>query len=380
MATHKKTEKQFLLKDLLFNFAKVTRLAAEIKAVYPDFDSTGFTKKVVTAFPKQELMERLGGIREGLEIFLPSEYPKALAVILAALPPELDTKNTDDDFGEFIYAPYSYFVAKNGCTKKYLSVSLKALEEITKRFSAEAALRDFLNAFPDETLATAQKWAAHKNYHVRRLASEGTRPNLPWAKKVTIQPKSTLLILDLLHADTTRYVTRSVANHLNDLSKNNTALVVATLKRWQKEGRQTERELGYITKHALRTAVKRGDAAALQLLGFSVPQVAVSELRLERTKVKVGEAVAFSFSLTSTTSKVQTLLIDYLVHFKKANGTHSPKVFKLTNKKIAPGETIVFAKVHNLKPMTTRTLYSGAHLLEVQVNGQSFGTATFELG
>ena len=379
MASHKKTEKLFLLKDMLFNKEKVTRLALEIKTVYPRFDTAGFTKKVVTAFPEQELMERLGGIREGLEIFLPSNYKEALAIILAALPPELDTKNTDNDFGEFIYAPYSYFVARNGCTKKHLSVSLKALEEITKRFSAEVSLRDFLNMFSDETLKAAEKWTKHKNYHVRRLASEGTRPNLPWAKKVSIEAKKTVPILDTLYADKTRYVTRSVANHLNDLSKKDTALVVATLKRWKKENKQIESELLYITKHALRTAIKRGDSDALQLLGFSIPQVTVSAVALEKTKVQVGGALGFSFSITAAATKSQTLLIDYLIYFRKANGTLSPKIFKLTSKNLAPGEILTLSKVHALKPMTTRTLYSGEHILEIQINGQSFAKTPFEL-
>lgn len=379
MRKHAKTEKQFFLKDQLFNAKKVTKLAQEITAVYPDFNQLAFEKKVVLAFPKQELMERIAHIRDTLFEFLPSDFEKVVAIILAALPSELNHKNEDNDFGDFIYAPYSYFVAKYGCSKKQVGVSLLALEEITKRFSAEAALRDFINSFPEETLKKATGWTSHKNYHVRRLASEGTRPNLPWAKKIHTAPEVMLPLLDTLYSDKTRYVTRSVANHLNDISKTNPALVVATLKRWQKEGKQNPAELAYITKHALRTAVKQGDQRALAHLGYSTPMVEVKSLALTQSQVQVGESLEFSFTLQSAVSKSQVLLIDYLIHFKKASGKLSPKVFKLKTLTLEAGQSVPFKKVHTLKPMTTRTLYSGEHVLELQINGASFGVVPFTL-
>ncbi len=379
MATHRKTEKQFSLKDLLFNAEKVSKLAAEIEMVYPDFKRAAFEKKVVSAFPKEELMERIANIRDTLHEFLPSDYKKAVTIILRALPPELDHEKVDDDFGDFIYAPYSYFVAKYGCSKEYVDVSLKALEEITKRFSAEASLRDFINTFPEKTIKKAAGWTKSKNYHVRRLASEGTRPNLPWAKKIHTAPEMMLPLLDKLYSDKTRYVTRSVANHLNDISKTNPALVVATLKRWQKEGKQTEAELAFITKHSLRTAVKRGDTASLKHLGYALPSIKMQNLTLDPAQLKIGESLTFSFTVGSTASKGQTLLIDYLIHFKKANGKLSPKVFKLTATKLLAGQDLSFKKAHTLKPMTTRTLYSGDHVLEIQINGQSFGKLPFTL-
>jgi len=378
MTTHRKTEKQFSLKDLLFNETKVKRLAGEIKAVYPDFDSNGFCKKVVSAFPAQELMERIAGIRDALHEFLPSEYREAVKVILAALPPPLDETKSDDDFGEFIYAPYSYYVAKYGCEKKHLKVSLHAMEEITKRFSCEAALRDFLNAFPNETLVAVERWSKSKNYHVRRLASEGTRPNLPWAKKISYDVSVFLSILDTLHADRTRYVTRSVANHLNDVSKLDADLVVRTLKRWQKEKKQSVTELAFMIKHALRTLIKDGHGDAQSLLGFTAPKVTVKTI-LDKKKLSVGETQSFTVSITNEGDISQSLLVHYLIHFKKANGSQSPKVFLLGKKTIAPRETIVLSKSHVLKPMTTRVLYSGEHRLEIKINGTSFGDSAFIL-
>jgi 3-methyladenine DNA glycosylase AlkC len=324
-------------------------------------------------------MERIAGIREALREFLPESYTQALAVILQALPKPLDHTKTDNDFGDFIYAPYSYFVATHGCTKENLTISLAGLSEITKRFSAEAALRYFLNAFPDETLREAQRWAKDENYHVRRLASEGTRPNLPWAKKVVIPAAESLKILERLYTDKTRYVTRSVANHLNDLSKTDTSLVVATLRRWQSEGKQPAKELQFITKHALRTAVKRGDSEALSLLGYERPQVTVTNLAVKQTRIIVGEALEFSFTVDTLGTLSQSLSIDYSIHFRKANGSLSPKVFKLQSRTLTPGEVVSIKKSHVLRPMTTRVLYSGEHVLEVHINGQSFGQAVFHL-
>lgn len=378
MTVHKKTEKLFSLKDELFNEAKVKRLAKEIQAVYPNFASKEFCQKVVSTFPMQELMERIAGIREALRDFLPSDYKEAVKIILAALPPPLDPEKTDNDFGDFIYAPYSYYVAEYGCLKKYLSVSLKALAEITKRFSAEAALRNFLNQFPKETLANALAWSKDKNYHVRRLASEGTRPNLPWAKKITYESKSMLPLLDILYADTTRYVTRSVANHLNDISKFDAGLVICTLKRWQKERKQTKTELNFISKHALRTLIKDGHSEAQAFLGFTSPKVKV-QLTLTKKHLKVGETQSFSVMIESESKEPQALLVHYLIHFKKANGTNTPKVFLLGNKTLAPKDTIILNKAHTLKPMTTRVLHSGEHWLELKINGISFGKESFKL-
>ena len=378
MTTHRKTEKLFLLKDMLFNEAKVRMLAAEIQAVYPNFAKTAFIKKVVSAFPGQELMERIAGIRDTLFEFLPQDYPQAIEVIVAALPPALDNSKVDDDFGDFIYAPYSYYVAKYGCNKKHLAVSLQALEEITKRFSCEAALRDFINQFPKETLVATKRWAKSSEYHVRRLASEGTRPNLPWAKKIQYDAPSTLPILDILYTDKTRYVTRSVANHLNDLSKIDGELVVYTLKRWQKENKQSAPELAFITKHALRTLIKEGDSDAQALFGLTTPKVVVKST-IDKKKLTVGETQTFSVTITNDSKEPQLLLMHYLIHFKKANGSLSPKVFLLGKKTILPQETIILSKSHTLKPMTTRVLHSGEHQLEIKINGTSYGVHTFLL-
>lgn len=363
---------------MLFNEAKVEALASEIQTVYPTFAKTDFVKRVVSAFPNQELMERIFGIRDSLFVYLPREYEQALTVILAALPPPLTNDKRDDDFGDFIYAPYSYYVAAYGCTQEHFTASLAALAEITKRFSAEAALRDFINLFPNETLSVVSQFAKSSEYHVRRLASEGTRPALPWAKKITYDIDKTFPILDVLHADKTRYVTRSVANHLNDVSKFDPDRVLQALARWKKQKRQTPAELTFITKHALRTLVKAGDQRALALLGYGTT-LATATLELAATNIIVGSAVSFVVTLENQSLHEAELLVHYVIHFKKANGTLSPKVFLAKKLKLAPGEKLTFKKSHALKLMTTRVLYAGQQQLELRVNGVSVAQKNFTL-
>lgn len=264
---------RFSLKDHLFNEVKVRKLAKDIKAVYPAFKEKEFGRSVVAEFPELELMQRIAHISAVLREYLPQDYLEALGVLVTSLPAPCDPSLSDDDFGEFIYAPYGHFVSEYGCEKKYLKESLAAIKEITQRFSCEWAIRNFLNTFPKETLTELKRWTRDSHYHVRRLVSEGTRPNLPWAKKVKLTSVDTLPLLELLYVDNTRYVTRSVANHLNDIAKAGPLLVVETLKRWQESGKQSEAEMKFILKHSLRTLVKQGNKDALALLGHGSTKV-----------------------------------------------------------------------------------------------------------
>jgi 3-methyladenine DNA glycosylase AlkC len=379
MSKYRRKEKKFLLKDMLFNKVKVERLANEIKSAYPVFKSKDFIYEVLNDFPKQELMQRIIGIRNQLYKYLPEDYSEAIKIILKALPEELDPNNTDNDFGDFIYAPYSYYVAEYGCNKKDLKISFKALEEITKRFSAEAALRDFLNKFPEETFKQVYNWSVSKNYHVRRLASEGTRPNLPWAKKIKCDPKQFMSVLDVLHIDSTRYVTRSVANHLNDVSKVYPDLVIDTLIRWKKAKKQNQDEIGFIIKHALRTLIKNGNQKALKLLGLGGCEIEIREFKIHTPIVNVGRELKFSMAIKSKSKNDQRLRINYLIFYRKANGSLSPKVFNLTDKVLKKEEELNLNKSHIFKPMSTRVLYAGEHSLEIQINGKPIIKGVFVL-
>ena len=373
-----KAKSSFSLKDQLFNLEKVDYLGGLIGQVYADFDQTAFHRDVVEAFPRLELKQRIAHISTCLYQYLPAPYPAALDIILNALPPALDPTKTDDDFGDFILAPLSLFVATQGCTADYLELSLQALKEITKRFSAEDAIRYFINSFPEETCRFLLDCAQDENYHVRRLASEGTRPKLPWSQKLVIDYRQPLPILEVLFADNTRYVTRSVANHLNDISKVDSALVIETLARWDASGQQTAEEMTFITKHGLRSQIKQGNKQALALLGFGgKPDITIIHFSTSTPVVQVG--AAFEFTLELRANKSQKLLVDYLMTFAGDGKKQPQKVFKLKQLELKAGEVVQLKKRHPMRLMTTRRLILGEHRIVLQVNGQAFDSLSFEL-
>ena len=372
-------KEKFSLKDELYNPQKIEMIAIEIKEVYLSFEADKFSKETLEKFPILELKERIYHIRDMLHIYLPNDYKEAVNILLQALPAELDPSKSDDDFGDFIYAPYSEYVTAYGCSEEHLNFSLQALREITKRFSVEFALRDFINNYPTKTLAMLEACAKSENYHERRLASEGLRRKLPWAKKLTIDYHEGIKLLELLYGDNTRYVTRSVANHLNDIAKIDATLVLETLKRWKKSKKQEPKEMDFIISHALRTLVKQGNEDALAMLGYSKkPPIEVKDVRLHNPSVKVGEALEFKVEIVALGDVM--LMVDYVVHFQTKAGKLSPKVHKLKKLELVKGKRIVLKKKHPFKAnMSTRTLYAGEHLLEVQINGSIVAKNRFNL-
>lgn len=370
-----KAKTSFSLKDQLINPETCELVIQPICKTHAKINETAFRKDILSKLPSLELKECLLHITHTLKNHLPQEYSKAIDIILKSLPKELDPTLKDDDFGEFIYAPYSLFVANYGCEKKHLKRSLNALKDITKRFSAEEAIRTFINAYPKETFQFLKTCCKDKNYHVRRWASEGTRPKLPWAQNITSPIKAPLPFLDHLYRDTTRYVTRSVANHLNDISKINPELVLEKLQSWKSEGKQDRKEMDYISKHACRTLIKQGHSGALNLLGFPTPpKIDLQQFSTTKNKVKMGQALEFSLTLQSKAT--QNLMIDYVVeNIDKKNS----KVFKLKQLNMKKGETTELKKSHPFKLMTTRSLYPGPHRLSLQINGKAYPPIDFEL-
>lgn len=372
-------DKKFPLKDQLFNELKVKKIAREIHNIYPEFDSTNFIKRIIGKFPVLELTPRIKWISENLKVFLPDDYRKATSILLASLPSHNDYNQTDNDFGDFIYAPYSDFVAQYGCNKKDLHFSLEALQAMTARFSAEDAIRYFINAFPKETINELQKWSLDSDFHVRRLVSEGTRPKLPWSQKITISIKEALPILDNLFSDKSRFVTRSVANHLNDISKINPELVFTTLKKWRESGKQNPKEMEYIINQALRTLIKLGDKGAIEFLNLSInPKVAISGFRITNNPITIGECLEFVFTLTA--KKDEPLLIDYILYFQNKSGNgHNKKVFKLKRINMKKNQKLAIVKKQLMKNMSTRKLYPGEHKIEIQMNGKKLAGKKFNL-
>ena len=363
-----------LLKDLLFNAHSVARLSGRIAAVHSPFSSQAFEQEVLAQFPQLELKARIGCIAQSLRRHLPGEFRAATTILLGSLPAPLDPRRVDDDFGEFILAPLGDFVARYGCMSEHLDFSLQALHQITQRFSAEYAVRPFLKQFPEATLERLLEWTSDPHYHVRRLCCEGSRPKLPWGMAVYLPPRATLPILERLQADPTRFVTRSLANHLNDITKSEPDWVVQTLAGWRGP------DLAYIRSHALRGLVKSGHPGALKLLGYDLDnEVEVSGFALQPTRLTPGQTLEFSCQLGAV--QECRVVVDYRIHFQSKRGRlESQKVFKLKTLQLSPGHPQRLTKRHPLRPaMTTRQLYPGQHRLELLVNGQIQAEADFYL-
>lgn len=369
----------FSLKDQLFNLDKVTYLAGLLKNGVPKFPKEDFVKSTVTKLHSLELKQRIVWIATVLEEHLHQDYPAAVQQILNSLPPPLDENKSDDDFGDFIFAPFGEYVVRNGLKAEYVNLSLATLKELTKRFSMEDSIRFFIRQFPKQTMKELTRWCSDRNYHVRRLVSESTRPLLPWSGRIDLSTEETLPLLDRLHADKTRYVTRSVANHLNDIAKSNPELVVESLQKWRDLQQQDSDELQWMTRHSLRTLIKQGNADALSLLGFHpAPQITCGKLKLHSTRLNPGETLEFSIEIVA--KRDESLVIDYVIEFAKAGGKRSTKVYKATKLNLQKGESQTVQKKHKLHAQaTTYKLYPGQHQLTIQINGQAVASQSFEL-
>ena len=258
--------------------------------------------------------------------------------------------------------------------------ALEGLACLTRYASAEFAIRPFLERHPQRTLARLTEWAASEDVHLRRLVSEGTRPRLPWARRLAApnwDPLAALPLLDRLHDDPEMYVRRSVANHLNDLAKDDPALAVTVARRWLAMGGT---HVEWVVRYGLRGLVKAGDPDALAVIGADPSvDVEVHDLRLSQAQVHVGDVLPFSFTLRNLADHPVYLVIDYVVHYRRANGSASPKVFKLSTRTIPPYATILLHRTHPFRPVTTRRYYHGDHRLEIQVNGRVVAGANFLL-
>lgn len=256
---------------------------------------------------------------------------------------------------------------------------LALLAELTPRLTGEFAIRRLLARDPHTALQIILQWTSHPDEHVRRLASEGTRAYLPWAVRVPVlveRPELTVPILDALYRDPSEYVRRSVANHLNDLARHAPEAVVATAAGWLAA---PDANTAWVVRHGLRTLIKKGHSGALALQGFAPASVAVTGLRLDRQVVAMPEDLGFEFEISNTGTVDARLAVDYAVHYVKANGSQSVKIFKLTALTLAAGETRTLGKRHAFKPMTTRVHHPGLHALELQINGVRHGHTEFEV-
>ncbi|MFN0193353.1 MAG: DNA alkylation repair protein [Aestuariivirga sp.] len=345
------------------------------------FDGDGFVASIIPLFPDLELKQRAQLIADRLHDVLPSEPGKRAAVISSVLhPDELDHADKHvDDQGVCGWAilPFTMVVGQHGVSD--FDRSLDLMREMTKRFSSEFGIRYFLLADQSRTLRAISKWTTDPNRHVRRLVSEGTRPRLPWAMQLPSlmrDPSPAIPLLEALRDDTELYVRRSVANHLNDISKDHPEILTSIAKNWHINANAERKAL---LRHACRSLIKRGNSGALAVFGQTKPKLELDKLKISARTLAMGDTLEFCMPLRSTAAKTQRLTIDYVLHLLKANGRTAPRVFKGGNMKLKAGESKLFRRSHTFREVTTRRHYGGEHALSLRINGVDTPPVSFWL-
>jgi 3-methyladenine DNA glycosylase AlkC len=350
----------------------IRRLAKILQAAHPLPGKWAAVRASVKALPELGLSDRARTVATAILTDLPGGYD--------TLGPVIRTTLRDSALTGWMIWPVTDAVATAATNPSGdFDDGLALLAELSPRLTSEFAIRTLLNADLDRALAGVLTWTADSDPAVRRLASEGTRPKLPWAKQVPAlnqRPAATVPILDRLYRDESDFVRRSVANHLNDISRLDPSLATSTAARW---AAAPDANTPWVVRHGMRTLIKRGDPDALALAGFTGDRTAftVTGPTVATDRVPLGEDLVFTASITNTSPSPATVAIDYVINHVKANGRRTPHVFKLAKKTIAPGTTIEITRRHPFRQITTRTYYPGEHDVRLQVNGHSFGTATF---
>jgi len=352
-----------------------TRLGQELKRVYSCFDAAGFVREAQRGLPALELKPRIRFLCDAMARRLPADYPSALRIVLDTLGPEL-AQGEPVGSNAFYYWVHGNFVEVYGLG--HMAESLAAMRAITKRSTSEFAVRPFLAQDLSAVLDYLHDCADDESPHVRRWVSEGTRPFLPWGRRVPAllkEPTLGLGLLEKLRHDPSPYVRTSLANHLNDVSKLRPELAVDTIQAWTKAHVP---EVGWLAKRALRGLVKAGYPAALSVFGARAnTRAELTSLRLRKARINVGEHLEFELTVTGAAN--EQLLVDYALSFPGAAGRTSRKVFKLASKSVKKGELLSMRKRHSFRPITTRVYRAGKHTVEILVNGKVLGSVQFSL-
>lgn len=352
----------------IFDRERLRAFADQTKAVWPRFEADRFHALATKGLDDLGIMQRMRRAAEAFDATLPDDFSQALN-ILAGLAPSIRHG--------FASITLCEFVVLRGMDD--FDRSMQALHLFTRYGSGEFAIRHFLRRDPARTLAVMRKWADDDNEHVRRLASEGSRPRLPWSfqlREVLADPSLTWPILDALRGDPSVYVRKSVANHLNDISKDHPEWLVGRLAVWPRDDAAT----AWIVKHALRTLIKKGDPAALALVGATgKAQVRVDNFAVSPARLRLGDRLTVSARVVSTGSERQHIVADYAVHYVKKSGTASRKVFKLKSFALEPGAAQRLSVSQLVRDFTTRTHNAGFHKVELMLNGETLAEGGFEL-
>jgi len=351
--------------------AAARRLAQELTAAWPGFPGRRFTSGLREALEPLELLARRDLLAERLVAAMPAPFAAAADVLYHAL--------GSPTFTGWIVEPCTAYVARAGIDQP--EVALPLLAALTPRWSSEFAIRPFIERHPVKTYEQLRQWVGHRDEHVRRLVSEGTRPRLPWAPRLqslVAEPAPNIELLDALVADESPYVRRSVANHLNDIAKDHPSLALEVASRWMGMGD----DAAWVVRHGLRTLVKRGDQQALRLLGADIDgAVELIRMDIHPERVTIGGAVTIEIAIAAAagTAPVEAV-IDYRVHYVGARGTrNAPKVFKLTRRRLVPGRPVTIERVHRFEHVSIRRIHPGCHRIDVQVNGRVIGGADVEI-
>jgi 3-methyladenine DNA glycosylase AlkC len=348
-----------------FHQATAQALAEGIRSAWPDFDHARFEKIALADLEKLELLARVDQFADALHACLPPDIPLTIAILQRSLPPALiDCEELS--VGWHLW-PLGSYIARYGL--EHFEEAFVFMTELTQRFTSEFAIRPYAERYPEETFGRLYQLCQHTNPHVRRWCSEGIRPRLPWGRRLHAlvqDPTPIWPILEALKDDPELYVRRSVANNLNDIAKDHPELVIARCKKWS---RKKTPERSWLIKHALRSLIKAGHPDALALIGFTPPVAISASLTPEYKKVSIGESVQLTANLHSSAAAAQYILLDYVVHFIRKDGSTGAKTFKWTQLHLAPGESKRVDKKHPFRLTTVRTLYPGIHRIELQLNG-----------
>ncbi|MBV1907098.1 MAG: DNA alkylation repair protein [Pseudomonadales bacterium] len=344
-----------------YNEKFINELSTAFELEYQNFNRENFSTNVFSqGWEQLELKARMRRITISLNDCLPNNYSQCLDILVAAS----NTLNVSDKQG-FEMMLFPDFVEYYG--SEHIDLSITALEHLTQLASAEFAVRPFILSHPQKMMAQMYTWSKSKNVKLRRLASEGCRPRLPWAMALPEykkNPKPIIRILEELKNDESLYVRRSVANNLNDISKDHPDLVISLVTPWKGKSQNTD----WLIKHACRGLLKNAHPPALRLFGFGkVEHLSISNFRLPDS-VNMGEHLSFSFQIESSQPTIGKLRVEYAIDFLKANGQTRRKIFKISESSYQQSSKQV-NKRHSFKAISTRKHYSGKHSLAILLNG-----------
>ncbi len=363
-----------LLKDI-YSPGFYDHFSDAVRQVMPSFDKAQFLQLIFDKnWENKELKDRMKHTALVLKKFLPESF-EAAADTIQNIIIELRQRQTREQSVEFMFFPD--YIEKFGI--EHFNTAIKTFEFVTQFTSCEFAVRPFIIKYGDKMIKQMESWSLHESHHVRRLASEGSRPRLPWAialPELKNDPNPILPILEKLKTDPSEYVRRSVANNLNDISKDNPELVIKIAKQWKGCGKETDA----IIKHGCRTLLKQGHSEILSYYQLSgSDKIQVEDFRIDTPNIEIGGDLHFSFKLTNNESAHQTVRIEYAIYYLRQNGQHSKKVFKISERTMRQNEEINFRKRQSFRVITTRKFYPGPHKLSVIINGQERQLGHFEV-